>query len=516
MPGHPITDRQAELYMRYRSQHSQEIAAAKAGISVRSARTLDHDPTPPSQRRRPRNWRTRKDPLAGLWDETIVPMLQANSGLKPVTIFEELQETLGLDRVPDAVRRTLERRVRHWQALHGPGQDVFFPQVHPPGLRALSDFTYAAELGVTIAGQPFDHRLYHFRLACSGWEHVEVVLGGESFTALACGLQNALWRLGGAPREHRTDSLAAAFRNLTRDQQEDLTARYEALCRHYGMTATRNNLGEAHENGSVESANNHLKRRLDQALKRQGTRDFPTLDAYRAFVARIIDRHNARRATRVQAERAALAPLPARRTTDFAETTAVVTRNATIAVDKVLYSVPTRLIGQRLRIHLYDDRLEAFLGFDPVFQTPRRRASGNQRAHAIDYRHVVDGLRKKPQAFRHLTYRDALFPRDEYRRTWEALDAALPERQACKVMVGLLHLAARGACEAELARQLAGILDQGDLPDLEALRAAFTPAPADPVVVTIVPANPSDYDALLPGLAATAGQPEAIHTEIQP
>ncbi|CCD90924.1 hypothetical protein BRAO375_1270001 [Bradyrhizobium sp. ORS 375] len=99
-----------------------------------------------------------------------------------------------------------------------------------------------------------DHRLYHFRLAFSGFAHAHVVLGGESFVALAEGLQNALCALGGVPREHRSDSLSAAFRNLAADAREDLTQRYDALMKHYGMTATRNNAGIAHENGSIESA----------------------------------------------------------------------------------------------------------------------------------------------------------------------------------------------------------------------------------------------------------------------
>ena len=110
----------------------------------------------------------------------------------------------------------------------------------------MSDFTDAGGLGVTVAGELLAHRLYHFRLAFSGWEHAEVVLGGESFTALASGLQNALWLLGGAPNEHRSDSLSAAFRNIEDVAAEDQTRRYEALCAHYGMCATRNNRGVAH------------------------------------------------------------------------------------------------------------------------------------------------------------------------------------------------------------------------------------------------------------------------------
>lgn len=110
----------------------------------------------------------------------------------------------------------------------------------------LSDFTDMAELGITVAGEALAHRLYHFRLACSGFEHAHVVLGGESFVALSEGLQNALWSLGGVPEIHRTDSLSAAYRNLDKDELSDLTARFEELCRHYGMTPSRNSRGIRH------------------------------------------------------------------------------------------------------------------------------------------------------------------------------------------------------------------------------------------------------------------------------
>lgn len=121
------------------------------------------------------------------------------------------------------IRRTLERRINAWRALNGPEQDVIFRQEHEPGRLGLSDFTDTSALGITIAGEALGHRLYHFRLAFSGFEHAHVVLGGESFVALAEGLQNALWALGGVPREHRSDSLSAAFRNLAADAREDLT-----------------------------------------------------------------------------------------------------------------------------------------------------------------------------------------------------------------------------------------------------------------------------------------------------
>jgi len=155
---------------------------------------------------------------------------------------------------------------------------VIFRQSHPPGREGMSDFFDARALGVTIAGVPLAHRIYHFTLVHSGWEHASVVLGGESYTALAGGLQNALWLLGGAPRKHRTDSLSAAFTNLDRDAREDLRTRYDALCADYGMEATRNNRGIAHENGSIESRHGHLKTRLEQALLLRSSHDFDELD----------------------------------------------------------------------------------------------------------------------------------------------------------------------------------------------------------------------------------------------
>lgn len=147
---------------------------------------------------------------------------------------------------------------------------------------------------VRVGGHVLDHRLYNFRLAYSGFEHAHVVLGGESYVALAEGLQNALWSLGGVPTEHRTDSLSAAFKNLEKSAQDDLTDRMEALCRHYGMTPSRNTKGVAHENGAIEGPHGHLKRAIEDALIMRGSRDFEDLAAYRGFIDGMVGRINAR------------------------------------------------------------------------------------------------------------------------------------------------------------------------------------------------------------------------------
>jgi hypothetical protein len=494
VPGKHITDQQAKLYMNLHRTHTRETAAAKAGFSASTAARLDADPRMPSQKRTPRG-RRRPDPLAEYWESEIVPMLLARPGLRPITVLREMQRRhAGFS---DELRRTLERRIRLWQALHGPEREVIFRQEHPPGQQGLSDFTDAAELGVTIAGVPLDHRLYHFRLAFSGWAYASVVLGGESFVALAEGLQNALWALGGAPLEHRSDSLSAAFRNLERDAAEDLTQRYEALCAHYGMTPTRNNPGIAHENGAIEGPHAHLKLALQQALLLRGSAAFADLDAYRRFVDEVVGRANAGRRKALEIERAQLKTLPPRRTDDFEEVLVTVTRSGGFFLRRVFYTVPSRLIGHRLRVRLYDDRLECFLG-GTLVQTLRRgrRIDGNRRGHVVDYRHIIHALRRKPMALLNLVYREQLFPREAYRHTWDALITVLPARNACRAMVGLLALAHDRACEAELAMELAEILAAGELPDLAELRGRFMPSSmAVPIVTVTLPAAVA-YDAL--------------------
>ena len=259
---------------------------------------------------------------------------------------------------------------------------------------------------------PFDHLLFHFWLAFSDWQHVKVIEGGGSFTALTEGMQEALWQLGGVPATNRTDRLSAAYRNLA--PHDDAASGYQAFCDHYGIEATRNNLGVSHENGSVEAAHGHLKRSLREALALRGSRDFADVGAYQTF----IDEHVARRAE-VALELAAMKPLPKFRTTDFSLATVTVTRTSTIAVRDVLYTVPSRLIGSRLKIHIYDRRLVCFLGTTEVLTLPRRRRSADGPAHVVDYRHIIGSLIKKPQVFHRSVLRDA------FRRAWEKLDTTL-------------------------------------------------------------------------------------------
>jgi len=471
-----------------------DIAAAKAGISRATGYRIEADPRLPSQKKA-RRGRRRPDPLAEVWDAEIVPILKAAPGLRAIAVLAEIRRRH--PEISPGVRRTLERRIRTWRALVGPEQDVIFRQEHPPGRLGLSDFTDTSVLGVTVAGVVLEHRLYHFRLAFSGFAHAHVVLGGESFVALAEGLQNALWALGGVPQEHRSDSLSAAFRNLDSASQEDLTQRYQGLMRHYEMTPSRNNPGVAHENGSIESPHGHLKKALEDALLLRGARDFDALDAYRRFVDEIIGRQNAHNRKRIELERPHLAGLPKRRTADFEEKVVTVTSSGGFILRRVFYTAPSRLIGHRLRVHLYDDRLDCFLGSTPMMTLRRgRQPSPDKGGHVVDYRHVIHALRKKPMALLNLVYRDQLFPRPAYARAFEVLCAEVGDKRACKVTVELLALAHDRTCEAELAEIVDADLDAGRLPDIDALRARFGPAPGELPLVSVDLVALSIYDEL--------------------
>ena len=150
--------------MTFRQTDGPAVAAAKASISLATAYRFEQDHRPPSSINKART-RRRPDPLADFFDAEVIPMLNAAPGLRAVAIFEEMQR--GHPHLSPGERRTLERRIRSWRARHGPDQEVIFRQVHEPGRMGLSDFTDMADLGVTIAAERLDHRLYHFRLVYS-------------------------------------------------------------------------------------------------------------------------------------------------------------------------------------------------------------------------------------------------------------------------------------------------------------------------------------------------------------
>ncbi|ERN41886.1 hypothetical protein KR51_00014760 [Rubidibacter lacunae KORDI 51-2] len=225
MPGQHINQSQIQVYKCARDVGcSQKISAHIAGFSESSGSRIETGKHQPASQREPKK-RTRPDPLAEVWAQELEPLLRRDPRLTPTTLFEYL-----IERYPgqyDRQKRTLQRRVREWKALHGNPKEVMFESHHQPGRMGLSDFSKLKRVGITIKGEPFEHLLYHYRLAYSGWQYVQAVQGGESFVALSEGLQNALYACGGVPQQHRTDSLSAAYRNRPGQKRQPLTQFYE-------------------------------------------------------------------------------------------------------------------------------------------------------------------------------------------------------------------------------------------------------------------------------------------------
>ena len=477
------------------NKKTNRVAAAQAGFSEASAYNIakrDFTEAKPN-----RHWRTRKDPLENVWESEIVPLLQNTPHLEGRTILEELQRNHD-GQYPDAILRTLQRRVREWKAVSGPEKEVIFRQKHPPGWQGMSDFTNCNALKVTIAGKSFDHLLYHYRLVYSTWEAASVVLGGESFSALAEGLQNALWLSCGTPETHRTDSLSAAYKNCSNKEKEDFTEDYRALCAHYQVEPTRNNKGVAHENGAIEASHGDLKNRIEQALMLRGSKDFSSVDEYRQFIREIVARHNRRIHKRYLEELPFLQDLPEHKTTDFREERVRVTTSSTIRVCDVVYSVPPRLIGMTLKVHIYDDRLECFIGSDCVAKLERTRRSHDKRVHRIDYRHVIGALCRKPQAFRNYIYREELFPTLAFRQTWERLNEELDSRKACSEYVKILKEAAENDNESIVNEFLENQLRRNVLPSAGAVQKLFRKEGESPKLTTICH-DLESYNLLLDG-----------------
>lgn len=510
-----IISHQARLYLKKRSEGLlQESAAAIAGISLRSGQRIEYSPekylnSPPTQR----NYRTRPDPFSDCWENQILPLLKQSPGLDALMILRHIQQIYP-GKYPDSQLRSLQRRIRHWKATSGPNREVMFHQVKEPGKFIIVDFTVSNELDVTISGQPFEHRLFHLRLPYSGWHWSSVVLGGESYTALAEGIESALGRIGGVPEQIRTDSLTAAWKNG--DEKDEMTRLFDQLCKHYGMEGTHNNVGKGHENGWIESAHGHLKHQVKQLLMLRGSTDFESVESYRKWIQKVHSDNNNRLGNRFTDELSMMKALPRGRAVTWKPVSVTVSTYSTISVDKTLYTVESRLKGRKLTVHLFDDRLELFLSDGTLLDTLERVRRGekstnkNKRSRSINYRHVIHSLVKKPGALPGLVYLDDLHPSPVWCRAWMALKSSLPERQASRIYVGLLYLAHKENCENNISEQLEQDLSASSLPDLERYRNLFQQKPpARPVESQTSEVDADVFDDLLP----SSSNEESIHEQ---
>ena len=479
MGGKYINKTQVKLYMeqRYSRGLSQEDAAAKADISVRSGRTIERKKHYTSKPKKLRAYKTRKSSIDEVWIAELEPMLQRNPDLQPKTLLIYLQRThltaQGEPIYTHSVERSLQRKVAKWRALNGKSKEVMFPQVHIPGEQGLSDFTHFDKVGITIKGKYFPHMFYHFRLVYSKWSYLKVIRSGESMQALSEGLQEALFSLGGTPKEHRTDSLSAAFKNLSAKAEKDLTDQYKELNAYYNMTSSRNNKGKSHENGSVESSHGHIKNRITQELILRGSNDFNSISEYEQWVHHIVKSSNNRNCKDFQTEQLALQPLPKYKTNDYEIKSVKVTNLSIIIVKGVRYSVPSRLSGHTITLHIDQNEIRVYLGCSFVFSFERKYLNKLNSQYVINYKHVVHSLIKKPAAFRNCQYRDELFPNEDYHQIWLFLDRTEGKKVSPKIMLRLLKLAANDDCESAVGIYVTNLIKNKEPVYIEEIESKF-------------------------------------------
>jgi hypothetical protein len=470
------------------TEESLALAAARSGMDEKTARKWRGEDQPPSQSKHERGYRTRTDSFAEVWRE-VEQLLEREARLEVKTIFEDLCRRYP-DRFQPSHLRTLQRRVKTWRAIHGAEREVFFPQEHLPGRQAQSDFSHLTELNVTIAGQPFKHLFYHFALTYSNWEW-GMICASESWESLSEGLQSALWELGGVPQEHRTDSLSAAVKPVGRNE---FTDRYQSLLRHYQMAASHTTPGRGHENGDIEQSHHRFKRGVDQALMMRGGRNFASRGDYESYLRSMLVERNQVRQDRLAEEKTVLRLLPEKQLEAATPESPRVTRNSTISVRGNFYSVPSRLIGERVEVRVYGAHLEVWYAGQKLERIERLRGEGHA---AINYRHVIHSLIRKPGAFAHYRYQACLFPRLIFRMAYDELR----ERRtgnADREYLELLKLAAE-VSEDRVAAALRALVDRGERMSLGRVKdlMALNQEPLRLPRIEIQAVSLSNYDRLL-------------------
>ena len=491
-----VTDEQVRrLLTMSRKSMNKTLAAAKSGMDPKTARKYLRSGKLPSELKSRHTWRTREDPFetGWLWCQE---QLELNPGLEAKTLFEALKRQHP-GQYQDGQLRTLQRRVKAWRATSGPAKEVFFSQVHRPGKLCQSDFTHMTELGVTIQGRLFEHLVYHFVLTYSNWEACRVCFS-ESFESLSEGLQDALWKLGAVTVSHRTDRLSSAVCRVPGESGAGavtFTPRYQGLMEHYGLHPEKIQAGKAHENGDVEQSHHRFKRAVDQALMLRGSRDFESRAAYESFLETVLEQLNASRVDRLGEELEVMRGLPSRRLEACKYLDRVrVDDSSLIHVERNVYSVDSRLIGEHVRVRLYVEHLEVWYGQKKVEEIARLKGRGK---HRINYRHLIDWLVRKPGAFENYRYREDLFPTSRFRMAYDALRRECPS-SASKAYLTILYVAARGS-ESAVDEALRELIDQDGAIELSAVEQRMNANQAMPMAteVTVDPVDPSAYDELL-------------------
>ena len=490
--GGKITDQQVRKLMEEMNKtQNKSFSAMKAGMNRRTAsKYLELGQLPSGLPAKNRSWRTRANPFNEHWPE-IEQWLKISPELEAKFIFEQLCEKYP-ETYQEGQLRTLQRHIKQWKAIEGPDKEVFFSQNHYPGIIMQTDFTYMNSLRVTIQGQEFKHMFCHCVLTYSNWEW-GCICFSESYEAIKLGVQSSLLKLGRVPERHRTDGSTAATHSIGKRKKgrRDFNENYKNLMDHFGMKAEM--INDPNHNADVESSHNALKNRINQYLEFRISRDFESRKEYEEFIFKIMEKANTLRKKRLEEELSVMKELPVNRLPLFTESNEKVRLSSTISVKRNVYSLPSRLIGESVKVRAYEEKIQILYAGKVQLEVERITGSGGR---CINYRHIVGSLMKKPGAFENYKYKEELFPTVIFRKTYDVLKTFHSPLNANKEYIRILHLAAT-TMESEVEVALELLMENGTLfssdhvKDLLGVKTQSIPKMNPPQI------NLSDYDVLL-------------------
>jgi len=391
--------------------------------------------------------------------------------------------------------------VKSWRAERGPDKDVVLAQLHRPGEAAQTDFTWTTELAITIAGELFVHMLCVFVLPYSNWRWASICLS-ESIASIRHGVQRALFQLGRVPLYHQTDNSTSATHRIPDGKKvtgegsgkRPFNEDYLAIMRHFGMTPRTTEVGAKEQNGDIEASNGVLKRALNQALLVRGSRDFASRAAWQTFVDDLLRKANLRQGRRVAEDMAAMRALDVAKLPEFVEEDFRVSEWSTVRVKHCAYSVPSRLIGEWVRVRIFEDRIVVRYAGKTELDCDRLRGRNLKR---IDYRHMIWSLVRKPGGFARYVYREEMFPSVVFRRAYDAIQTPHHGLKGDLEYLRILHLAA-GTIEADVEAGLGLLLAAGKSITADAVKLLASAATAVDVPELVrEPVDLGAYDALL-------------------
>jgi hypothetical protein len=298
-------------------------------------------------------------------------------------------------------------------------------------------------------------------------------------------------------------------RNLGKKQadEDEFTQRYRALIAHYGMQPEHTQPASPNENGDVEQSHNRFLLRIDQALMLRGSRDFESRAAYESFLRHHCDRANRHRTERFSEEIKELRSLPARPYDAARRFDVRVGPGSTIRVLNNAYSVPSRLIDERVEAIVRSETIEIVYAQTRIASMPRLRG---RSGYCVDYRHVIDWLVKKPGAFDNYIYQAALFPTTRFRMAYDHLIETRPSGGK-KEYLRLLQIAARYG-QAGVEQALRRLQADGSAIGVKEVLAAIEQdrAVCDVRSVEIAPIDLLAYDVLIDRSSLQSSK-EAVH-----